>query len=100
MNSLPDIDYTHLISEPQDIDSETYANSMGMTIINSLSGSDFHDLIAKLTTVLQDPHRRERGKVCIVCTCLQITQIWRTVNFDFTTGCENLARGLGHYPEL
>ena len=65
--------YQELSSEPQDIDSETYANSMGMTIINSLSRSDFHDLIAKLTTVLQDPHRRERGKVCIVCTCLKIT---------------------------
>ena len=73
MKSLPDSDYTHLSSEPQDIDSETYANSMWLIIINSLSCSDYHDLIEKLTTVLQDQHRRERGNICIVCTCLKIT---------------------------
>ena len=43
MKWLRGSDYTHLSSEPQDIDSETYANSMGMTIINSLSCIDYHD---------------------------------------------------------
>ena len=52
---------------------------MGMTIINSLSCSEYHDLIAKLKTVLQDPCRRERGKVCIVCSCL----VWHTVKIDY-----------------
>ena len=36
-----------------------------MTIINSLSCSDYHDLIAKLKTVLQDPCRRERGRFAL-----------------------------------
>ena len=63
--------------------------------MNSLSGSDFHDLIAKLTTVLQNPHRRERGEVCIVCTCLKITfQIWRTVKSDYRVVKIPLTTGL------
>ena len=63
---------------------------MGMTIINPLSCSDYHDLIAKLMTVLQDQQRRERGKVCIVCTCHNLNLAhckndYRVVKIPLTT---------------